>query len=89
MQNKDKSTKIIMILGILLILSIGYIAVDKYKTSQEKQLLTAYQNGYLKGIQESVVSLYQQTNNCQPAVINIGNLSRRIFDAACLKNAQQ
>ena len=89
MQNKDKSTKTIMVLGILLVLSIGYIAIDKYKTGQEKQLLTAYQNGYNRGIQEAVVSLYQQTENCQAAVINLGNVSKQVFDTSCLQAAQQ
>ena len=86
---KEKSTKIIMILSILLVFSVVFIAVDKYKTSQEKQLLTAYQTGYNQGVQEAVVSLYQQTNNCQPTVINLGNVSRQLFDTSCLQTQEQ
>ena len=89
MQNKNKSTKIIMILGILLVLSMGYITIDKYRAGQEKQQLTAYQNGYNRGVQEAVVSLYQQTENCKAAVINIGNVSKQLLDTACLQAAQQ
>ena len=89
MQNKDKSTKTIMVLGILLVLSMGYIAVDKYRTGQEKQLLTAYQDGYNKGIQEIITALYEQTENCQAAVINIGNVSKQVFDSSCLQNEPQ
>ena len=90
MHGNDKKFKtIIILLVVLLIVSLGYITFDKYKTIQEKKLLTVYQNGYLKGIQESVVSIYKQTNNCQPAIIKIGNVTRQVFDTACLQNLQQ
>ena len=89
MKSDDTFKRTAMVLGILLVLSVGYIAFDKYKTSQETQLLTAYQDGYNRGVQEAVVSLYQQTNNCQGAVINLGNVTREVFDTACLQNAQQ
>ena len=89
MKSDDTFKRTAMVLGILLVLSVGYIAFDKYKTSQETQLLTAYQDGYNRGVQEAVVSLYHQTNNCQGAVINLGNVNREVFDTACLQNAQQ
>tara|TARA_Y100000310_G_C19974611_1_gene487017 strand:+ start:167 stop:451 length:285 start_codon:yes stop_codon:yes gene_type:complete len=89
MHNSDKKFRLtITILAILLVLSVGYIAIDKYTTSREQQLMATYQGGYNKGVQDAVVSLYQQTNNCQPATINIGNLTKQIFDVACLQNQQ-
>lgn len=89
MSDIQKSKKTIIILIVLLTISIGYIGVDKYKDLQEKKVYNAYQNGYTKGIQEAVISLYQQTNNCKSAMINIGNISRQVFDVACLQNVQQ
>ena len=89
MQSNDKSKKIIIILTILLVISLGYITINKYKTMQEERLLTAYKDGYTKGIKEAVISVYQQTNDCNPTVIKIGNVSRQLFDVACLQNTQQ
>ncbi len=89
MHNDNKKfRRTIIILAILLVLSVGYIAIDKYTTSREQQLLATYQGGYNKGVQDAIVSLYQQTDNCQPATINIGNLTKQFFDVACLQNQQ-
>ena len=85
----EKSKKTIRILVLLLVISMGYIVVDKYMDSQEKKLFNVYQEGYTKGVQEAVIGLYQQTSNCQPATINVGNVSRQIFDIACLQNTQE
>ena len=89
MVNIQQSKKAIIILAILLIISMGYIGIDKYQESQETKLLNVYQKGYGKGIQETVVSLYQKTENCQTARIQIDNVSKQIFDTACLQIAQQ
>ncbi|MBL7051276.1 hypothetical protein ISS04_03915 [Candidatus Woesearchaeota archaeon] len=88
MHNDKKFKTTILILAIFLVLSIGYIAIDKYQSSREQQLMATYQGGYNKGVQDAVVSLYQQTDNCQPATINIGNLTKQVFDVACLQQAQ-
>ena len=84
-QIKDK----IVILSVLLSICLIYIAIDKYNNAPDKQVLNAYKEGYRRGIQETIVSLYQKTESCQTAIIKINNVSRQIFDSACLKIIQQ
>ena len=44
--------------------------------------------GYNVGIQDTVVSLLKQTDNCQITNVNFGNYSRQVVDVACVKKAQ-
>jgi len=81
----NKSKTIILALALLLIVSVGYIIFERFQEAQQQLYLQAAQSGYNKGIQDTVVSLYQQTNNCQLTTINIGNVTRQIVDVECVK----
>ena len=75
---------IISVLVILLIISVGYIVVNSFVEKLQAEAQQAFQNGYNQGINDAVVTLYQQTENCQPATIRIGNVTREVIDTACL-----
>jgi|GEM_PF-2808891 hypothetical protein len=85
-QNKiNKSKLAFVLLAILLLIAIGYIAIDKWQDYKQLQYIKAYQDGYSAGVYNAVVSLYQQTEKCQATTINVGNATRQVADAACLK----
>ena len=44
------------------------------------------QQAYNQGVKDAVSIIYQQTENCNGSPITIGNLTKTVFDAACLKS---
>ena len=80
---------ITLVLAVLLIVAVGYISFDKYQNIQDAQLRIAYQQGYDVGITASVVSIFQQTEQCQVTTVTIGNMTKQIIDVACLITEQQ
>lgn len=81
--NKSKLA-IIVLLG-LLVFSISYIIFDKLQDYKQSQYTKAYQEGYNQGVLNTVLSLYQQTENCQATTVNLGNFTRSVIDANCVK----
>lgn len=51
----------------------------------QQEIITSYQNGYEKGAEDSIIQLFQQTSNCQPTNIWIGNNTKQLVDVACLQ----
>ena len=45
----------------------------------------AYRQGYVQGASESALSIVQQTRECSPAVVTIGNQTFRFIDVVCLE----
>lgn len=74
-----------IILAFLFIVLLGFILSEKYAESQAGKLQNTYVAGYNKGVEDSVVSIYQQTNNCQVVPVNIGNVTRGLADVDCIK----
>jgi uncharacterized membrane protein YukC len=76
-------------LAVLLIAAIGYIAFDKWQNARQKEIVSTYQQGYGQGLTDAVTALFQQTENCKATTLTLGNLTRQIFDVACLQQAQK
>lgn len=85
MLRMSKQKFVIILLCIMLIASLSYIGVTKYKQGQQVKLQQAYSQGYNQGISDVVSGLYQQTDTCQPINIFVGNLSKQVIDVACLQ----
>jgi len=79
----DKTKLSIAVLAVLLAIAIGYIGWDKFQEEKALEVMQAYRQGYNQGIRDTVVSLLQQTENCNPTTINLGNFTRRVVDTAC------
>ena len=79
-----KTTVIIGILSLLLIIAAGYIALEKYQEFRRGENMNAYVQGYNQGVVDTVLSLLRQTDNCNPAAVNFGNFTREIVDTACI-----
>ena len=81
-QHKSKLMIIVIIvLIVLFILALGYIFIDKWQESRQSELIKIYQ----QGISDTVLSLYQQTENCQITTVNLGNATRQVVDVSCIK----
>lgn len=58
--------------------------MNKWNAVNEQKIMDSYKEGYTAGIYDSVLSLYEQTNNCQLATLFVGNFSKQIVDLACI-----
>ncbi len=74
-----------MILALLLIAATVYITYDKLQDIKQRDVLVGYQQGYNRAFIDTLSSIWQQTENCSIATVNIGNLSKRVFDVSCLQ----
>jgi flagellar basal body-associated protein FliL len=87
---KERRTKILIwILAIALVVALVYIGLIFWQSRQIQQMQQTLQTGYKQGITDTVGALYQQTENCQVTTINLGNLTKKVVDVACLQNTNQ
>lgn len=87
-KRKHKGNLTLLLLVVIaagLIVAVGYIGWDKYQESRQLQLQQAFQVGANQGLQQTVVSLFQQTNGCQVATLTFGEEQRQVIDIACLQ----
>lgn len=74
---RNKQVAIIILLVFLLVIAVGYISIDKYKTNQLRNQLSIYQKGLQAGYEQAVIQLFQQALTCQQvpiwAPVNAGN----------------
>ena len=84
----SKSVIALIIVTILLIISLAYIVINAIEQQRVIQLQAAFQQGFNQGQQSgfsaALTQLLLQTNNCQPAIINIQNSTRQLIDTDCL-----
>lgn len=87
MENKWFITSVI--LGVFLLLTVGYLAVTQYNQFQRQQQTTAFQEGAQAGFQRAVVQVIQQSRNCEPVPLNAGNTTVNVVAVECLEQARQ
>ncbi|MDH3678054.1 MAG: hypothetical protein OEQ12_07120 [Nitrosopumilus sp.] len=85
----DKQKLLIIGLLVALIISIQYLVLDKWMISVNQEINQNSQVAYHQGVFDAVSTIYQQTENCEGAPITIGNLTKTVFDAACLRTSNQ
>ncbi|MBS3098287.1 hypothetical protein J4209_05825 [Candidatus Woesearchaeota archaeon] len=73
------ATIAVLIMVILVLLGNSWYA---------KRITTAQQQGYNIGLQNSVVTIIQQSRNCQPVNLFIENQSFQFIDVICLQAAK-
>ena len=81
----------IIIIGLLisLIVILQYLVLDEWMDSINEEATQNFQNAYDQGLLDAVTAIYQQTENCQGVPINIGNLTKTVFDVSCLDDFNQ
>ena len=76
---------VIFILLILLVLSLGYIAVMKYKARE----MGIYQAGASYGYQGAIVEIFQKASNCEQVPLYVENRTLNLFSVECLNKVQE
>lgn len=79
----------IIALAVALFVIVQYFVIEKLLEENQKKMSEIYQNGYDQGLKDAVTTLYEQTTDCQTTTIFLGNLSRQIFDMACLETSPE
>ncbi|MBR9675549.1 hypothetical protein GOV05_00915 [Candidatus Woesearchaeota archaeon] len=74
----------LVLLGIIVVMG-GVWAYGKYAEARDAKINEYLNAGYNQGITDSLVQIYQGTNECQITTINLGNTTRRVADVACLE----
>jgi len=81
----NKTGVVIILLAALLVLSVGYIAFDKYQDEKQKEQLTAFQQGAQYGYEQAVIQLANQASTCQQVALKLGNQTLNIVAVDCLQ----
>jgi hypothetical protein len=80
----DKSRLYLLIIVILIIV-LAFLGI---RSLYNQQISKAQTEGYDVGVTNSVVSMIQQSRNCQPLNLYIGNQTYQFIETSCL-NTQQ
>lgn len=80
----ERKEKVILILVVLLVLSLGYIGMLKYKDRE----MRIYQEGVNLGYQGAIVDIINKAVTCQqvPLYAEGGNISVNLVAVECLQN---
>lgn len=71
----------LIVITILLVVSVCYIGVVKYKSSRESRDTALLQYGY----QSAILQIMQQANGCKEFSVYAQNQTINLIDTSCLK----
>jgi hypothetical protein len=77
----SKKMLLIIIFGLWIIFSIGYILRDQWIKFQNRQILTAYQNG----IADTVRTLMSEAETCRPVSLVDGEKTIELMKIGCVR----
>ncbi len=80
-----KQTKIMIGMGIVIILTLGYIIYNYQSEKRIEKNFIIYQDGQINAL----VTIYQASEQCQIVPLQIGNLTRSLVDINCLKQEDE
>lgn len=79
--NKENAVKMLLIVWV--IFSAGYILNDFWKDNLNKRLQAAYQ----QGLADSVKTIIQQSEKCEPVAVYEGEKRVELISIQCLQDA--
>ncbi len=74
-----------IILIILLIIVIGYVAMDKYSDARQAERVNLYQQGARAGYEQAVVKIMQEAVTCKAVPITYQNSTLNLIATGCLQ----
>lgn len=84
-KNKINAKRIATILAIFLIISLSYIGYNEYNERKLVRDQKLFLQGYQKGVVDTTVKLYQETETCNPVNIVVGEDEKFVIDTKCLQ----
>jgi type II secretory pathway pseudopilin PulG len=75
---------VIIVLGVLLVLALGYIAYTKFQEAEQEKLLGAFQSGY----EQAILTIIEQARQCEPVPLYAGNVTINLISAECLQQTE-
>ena len=79
----DKKILIIGIAGTIFLIAEFFFLIS-WSDDRQQELIDAFSQGYDKGLEDAVFSLYNQTDNCFTVPIFIDNKSKYLIDLSCV-----
>lgn len=79
----------ILVLCVLLVVAVGYILYQTYKSNITQSEYTGYQQGLQVGYTQAVQSIYQLASSCQKVPLTVQNKTINVADLDCLAQPQK
>ena len=80
---KEKKSILVAILVVLLILSVGYIVLERYTTWKQSSQNEIFQQGAQFGYGQAIIQIAQQASTCQQVPLIIENQTLNIIAVGC------
>ena len=80
--DKQKILIIFLFTGIFIL--TNYILIEKWIEFKQDGKISFYEDGYEQGLNDAVMVLFHNTNDCNLSTITLENETRTIVDASCL-----
>jgi hypothetical protein len=77
--------KLVLILVVLLVLTVGYITFDKYSNYNQEKNIGIYNQGAQYGYEQAIIQVAQQVATCQQIPLKVQNQTINIVAVDCLK----
>ena len=85
----DKQQIVIIILSITLIVTFQYVIFNDWIEEKNSEIDKSYQEGYNQGGLDLVLSLIQETEDCNTFTLTFENTTRILFDFLCLEEISE
>lgn len=76
--------KVVVILSILLVLTVGYIFVGLYSGWKQQKNIEVFQQGAQYGFEQAIIQISQQAVTCQQVPLRIENETINMIAVDCL-----
>ena len=80
-----KQRLVILFLVAALVVSLAYIAVNRYEEARQSEQTNIFQQGLQTGYQQAIIEMMQQASTCQQVPLYAGNTTLKIVAVDCLK----
>ena len=81
MKQNNNTKTLYWIISVLVLIILGYLANSWYKN----QIVEAQEQGFEAGVAQSVVTIIQQSQNCQIVPLFIDNQTFNFIDVGCIQ----
>jgi len=80
-----REQRIILVLIILLVLTVGYIVFSKYSDWKQEKDLERFQQGSQQGYEQAIIQIVQQAATCQQVPLRVEDQTINIIAVDCLQ----